>query len=104
MGPEISYVIVTYGRKDDLLECIKSINDNAISKDSEIIVVDNKNEIEVEKTVSSFENVRYFAFLKHPYPFLKYLFVNLSNPYKIFSYLRLGIQARREGGIKRRKI
>jgi succinoglycan biosynthesis protein ExoO len=45
-----------------------------------------------------------FAFLKHPYPFLKYLFVNLSNPYKIFSYLRLGIQARREGGIKRRKI
>jgi GT2 family glycosyltransferase len=59
--PEISYIIVTYGRKDDLLECVKSINDNAISKDFEIIVVDNKNEIEVKKTVSSFENVRYFA-------------------------------------------
>jgi glycosyltransferase involved in cell wall biosynthesis len=30
-----------------------------------------------------------FAFLKHPYPFLKYLFVNLSNPYKIFLLFKI---------------
>ena len=41
------------------------------------------------------------AFLKNPYLFFRFLFNNLSNPYKIVSLLRLVILAGRGGGIKR---
>ena len=42
-----------------------------------------------------------FNFFKHPHSFFRYFFVNLSNSYRVLSYLRLSILARREGGIKR---
>jgi hypothetical protein len=75
----------------ELSELVNKIEkfERTLENDSEFNVEDKelfKKYFEV--SVRNTENL-IFAFLKHPYPFLKYLFVNLSNPYKIFLLFKI---------------
>ncbi|MEM3873073.1 MAG: glycosyltransferase family 2 protein [Nitrososphaeria archaeon] len=73
----VSYIIVTFGRNKDLIECLEKITSNTVLKNYEIIVIDNKNEYIVRQIVENFVNTRYFA-----------------------SYVNLGVSGGRNFGIR----